>query len=141
LAVTLLLALMAGSVGAWGTNALLAAKARTQEQTTHDLLHRDLELTAEQQAALDRFEVEFARQRTRLELEMKAANTELAIALQEEHAYGPRVTAAVDHFHDAMGELQKLTVEHMFAMRSILTKQQIEQFDRHVGRALTAESR
>lgn len=141
LAITLLLALVAGSVGAWGTNALLAAKARTQEQTIHDLLHRDLELTAKQRVALDSVEAEFSRQRTRLELEMKAANTELALAIQEEHAYGPRVSAAVDHFHAAMGELQKRTLEHIFAMRAILTEPQVEKFDRSVVRALTAEHR
>ncbi|MGE0665774.1 MAG: Spy/CpxP family protein refolding chaperone [Sphingomonadales bacterium] len=136
---TMLLAVLAGSVGALGTNALLAAKVRTHEQTIHDFLHQDLELTAQQQIALDRLEEEFSRQRTRLELEMKAANTELALAMQEEHAYGPRVTAAVDHFHGAMGELQKRTLEHVFAMRAILTKSQIEQFDRSVVRALTSD--
>lgn len=141
LAVTLLLAVIAGSIGAWGTNALFAVKVRTHEQTIHDLLHRDLELTAEQRVALDRLEAEFTRQRALLELEMKAANTELALAIQEEHAYGPRVSAAVNHFHAAMGELQKRTLEHTFAMRAILTKQQVEQFDRSVVRALTAERR
>jgi hypothetical protein len=135
------LAVIAGSVGAWGTNALLTAKARTQDQTIHDLLHRDLKLTPEQHIALDRLETEFSRQRTRLELQMQAANTELALAIQEEHTYGPRVSAAVDHFHAAMGELQKRTLEHVFAMRAILTEPQVEQFDRSVVRALTAERR
>jgi hypothetical protein len=141
LALTLLLALAAGSVGAWGTNALLTVKSRTHEQTIHEFLHRDLDLTAEQRVALDSLEEEFALHRARLELEMKAANAELALAIQEEQAYGPRVSAAVDHFHGAMGELQKRTLEHVFAMRALLTPPQIEQFDRSVVRALTAERR
>ena len=52
-----------------------------------------------------------------------------------------QVTAAVDHFHSAMGELQKATIEHVFAMRAVLTPEQAARFDRTVVDALTADPR
>jgi hypothetical protein len=35
----------------------------------------------------------------------------------------------VDHFHAAMGDLQKATITHVFEMRSVLTPAQAEVFD------------
>ena len=68
-----------------------------------------------------------------------AANAELAAAIREEHGYGPRVTAAIERFHHAMGELQSETIRHVFAMREVLTPEQQAIFDTTVVDALTAE--
>ena len=54
---------------------------------------------------------------------------------------GPQVAAAVDRSHGAMGELQKETLNHMFAMRQILRPDQARTFDRAVVKALTADAR
>ena len=51
----------------------------------------------------------------------------------------PRVTAAVDHFHVAMGDLQKATIEHIFAMRAVMRPDQAARLDRTVVKALTAD--
>ena len=53
----------------------------------------------------------------------------------------PQVAAAVDRSHGAMGELQKETLNHMFAMRQILRPDQTTAFDRAVVKALTADAR
>ena len=71
---------------------------------------------------------------------MRAANAELAAAIREEHVYGPRVTAAVERFHHAMGALQTETLRHVFAMRAVLTPEQQARFDDVVAQALIAES-
>ena len=68
---------------------------------------------------------------------MRSANAELAGAIQTERGYGPKVTAAVDHFHAAMGQLQKETIEHVFAMWAVLTPPQAAKLDRTVVKALT----
>ena len=47
-----------------------------------------------------------------------------------------RVQAAVDHFHAAMGDLQKATITHVFEMRSVLSPAQAEVFDAAVVEAL-----
>jgi Spy/CpxP family protein refolding chaperone len=109
------------------------------DSSLHATVHRDLDLTVEQTARIEALEREFAVRRKTLEQEMRAANAELAAAIEAEGQYGPAVTAAVDHFHVAMGDLQKATIEHVFAMRAVLTPEQARKFDRTVVDALTAE--
>ena len=53
----------------------------------------------------------------------------------------PEVRAAVDHFHDAMGALQKATIAHVFEMRAVLTPEQARVFDKEIAGALTQEPR
>lgn len=133
----LLVAALAGLVGAWaGTR--IAAGANGADGF-HAAVHRNLDLDADQTARIDALERDFAIRRKALELEMRQANAELAAAIKSEQAYGPAVTTAVDHFHVAMGELQKASIDHVFAMRAVLTPEQIEVFDRTIVDALTAE--
>ena len=54
-----------------------------------------------------------------------------------EHRFETKVTAAVDQIHAAMGELQKATLAHIFAMRQLLRPDQTPQFDAAVVKALT----
>lgn len=107
----------------------------------HDVLHNRLALDANQEAALEMLEERFAVTRRALELEMRADNARLAEAIEAEHGNGPRVVAAVDRSHAAMGELQKATLAHMFAMRQLLRPDQTAQFDRAVVKALTDDAR
>lgn len=103
----------------------------------HEVLHHKLALDAAQQARVQILEQRFAVQRRALELEVRADNARLAEAIEAEHGNGPRVTAAVDRSHAAMGELQKATLAHIFAMRQILRPNQTSQFDQAVVKALT----
>ena len=129
-------ALLAGMAGAWLGPRLLA---RPVSDGVHAAVHRDLSLSAEQSAQIEVLEADFAVRRRALELEMRQANAELAAAIRTERAFGPEVKAAVDHFHVAMGELQKASIEHVFAMRAVLTPEQAARFDRTVVDALTAD--
>jgi len=45
----------------------------------------------------------------------------------------------VDDTHDAMGDLQKATLEHVFAMRAILRPDQQARFDVVVSKSLAAQ--
>ena len=92
-------------------------------------------------AAIDAIEARYAVRRKALEFEMRAANARLAEAIEEEHGYGPKVTAAIDHSHTVMGALQKETLEHLFAMREVLNPEQAKMFDSTVVKALTADAR
>ncbi|OWQ99286.1 heavy metal resistance protein [Sphingopyxis bauzanensis] len=114
---------------------------RASETELHALLHGKLDMTTEQQAKLERIEADFAGRRRALELEMRAANVRLAQAIEAEHGYGPRVTEAIDHTHEVMGTLQKETLQHLFAMRGVLSPDQAEMFDKSVVKALTADAR
>ena len=107
----------------------------------HGVLHHYLNLDARQQARLELLEQQFAVQRRALELQLRADNAQLAEAMEAEHGNGPRVTAAVDHSHVVLGQLQKATLEHIFAMRQLLRPDQTAPFDRAVVKALTDDGR
>lgn len=112
-----------------------------QPNALHDLLHDELNLDAGQLAQIEEVERRFAIRRRELELELRADNARLAAAIEAEHGYGPRVTAEIDRSHRAMGELQKETMSHIFAMRAVLRPDQAQKFDRAVVKALTADAK
>ncbi len=112
---------------------------RQNETELHAFLHGDLDLDAAQAAKIEAIEQRFATRRKALELEMRAANAHLAKAMEAEHGYGREVTAAVDHTHHVMGEMQKETLEHLFEMRSVLRPDQAAAFDRAVTKALAPD--
>lgn len=134
-----LVAFLAGVLGVLAGRTLIPVRPHSSE--LHEVLHHQLDLDAGQEARLEALERQFAVRRGALELELRAANARLAGAIEAEHGNGPRVAAAVDASHTAMGELQKATLEHIFAMRRILRPDQADTFDRAVVKALTADTR
>lgn len=111
------------------------------EKALHNLLHHELDLDAGQRQKIEALEQHFATRRHALELELKTDNARIAEAIETEHGYGPKVAAAVDQSHRAMGELQNATLQHLFAMRDVLRPDQAAKFDKAVTRALTANDR
>ena len=134
------LAFLAAIGGVFAARTLLPGPKQPGAEL-HDVLHNRLALDAGQEARLTNLEQQFAVQRRALELEMRAANARLAAAIQAEHGNGARVAAAVDQSHAAMGELQKATLAHIFAMRQLLKPDQTAAFDRAVVKALTDDQR
>lgn len=98
-----LLAFLAAIGGVFVGRALLP-QPKQPGAALHEVLHHKLALDANQQARLKVLEDRFAVQRHALELELRAANAHLAEAIEAEHGNGPRVTAAVDQSHAAMGD-------------------------------------
>ncbi|KQM27904.1 MULTISPECIES: periplasmic heavy metal sensor [unclassified Sphingomonas] len=133
-------AFVAAIGGVFVGRALLPAPAQPGAEL-HDVLHHRLALDTNQEARLKELEQRFAVERRALELELRADNARLAEAIEAEHGNGPRVAAAVDRSHTAMGELQKATLAHIFAMRQLLRPDQTAQFDRAVVKALTDDAR
>jgi Spy/CpxP family protein refolding chaperone len=131
----------AAALGGVFAGRLIVQPERPSESEIHAVLHKQLKLDAAQHAKIEAIEQRFAARRKALELEMRASNAHLAEAIEAEHGYGPQVTAAIDHTHHVMGEMQKETLEHLFAMRAVLTPGQAAMFDRTVVKALTADAR
>ncbi|MDR7101600.1 periplasmic heavy metal sensor [Croceicoccus sp. BE223] len=102
----------------------------------HAIMHEELDLDPAQEKRIDALEASFAQKRKALEGELELANRDLAEAVAKEHQYGPAVDRAVDRSHMAMGELQKATLSHVFAMRAVLRPDQAEIFDKAVAEAL-----
>ena len=134
------IAFLAGIAGVL-VGRVLIAPPPAQGAELHEVLHHQLQLDAGQEARLEALEQQFAIRRRQLELELRAANARLAGAIQAEHGNGPQVSAAVDASHAAMGELQKATLAHIFAMRQILRPDQARKFDQAVVKALTVDAR
>jgi Spy/CpxP family protein refolding chaperone len=135
----LLVALVSAAVAlgvSWALRSLSAQHEHSGGQL-HTFMHQQLDLDPVQEAQIEELEGRFSVRRTTLETTLRQTNAELARAMASEHQYGPRVAAAVDHAHMAMGELQKATLEHVFAMRALMRPEQAERFDRAVHSALT----
>ena len=137
-----LIALIAFAAAVAGVYAArtLNAEQQKNESELHGFLHDELTLNAVQKAKIEAIEIRFAVRKKALELEMRAANARLADAIEAEHGYGPKVTAAVDHVHHVMGEMQKGTLEHLFEMRAVMSADQALRFDKTVVKALTADA-
>jgi len=132
---TAVLAAIASAAGTWiGASWVLD---RRERPSLHDIVHDELDLTAAQHAEIGVIEARFAAIRPGLEGEVRAANQELAQAIEQGEGDGPRVQAAVDHFHAAMGALQKETIAHVFEMRSVLTPEQAAVFNDRIVEALS----
>lgn len=138
LVLTLLLSALAAGLGAWGGARYVVARMN-QPPPLHQMVHEDLHLSAAQEKRLAVLERDHAGRRRILEAEMRAANADLAQAFQQHHAYTPKVQAAIERFHRAMGDLQTESIVHVIAMRSVLTPEQAERFDDKVVRSLTED--
>ncbi len=135
-----LIAFCAGLAGAWVGRTFIPMPAPPPAQL-HDFIHNHLNLDANQRAKLKALEAGFTSEKRTLEARLRANNTALAAAIDSEHGQGPQVAAAVDRSHHAMGELQKSTLAHIFAMRAVMRPDQAGKFDTVIKRALTAEGR
>ena len=135
--IAVLIALAAGCIGAF---AIGEWREAAHPQTLHDFVHDELDLDASQREQLEQLEARFTVERNELESFLRAANARLAVAMDEEHEYGPQVAAAIDDVHGRMGDLQKATVGHVFAMRALLKPEQKARFDRQVSLSLTGEA-
>ena len=99
-------------------------RVTADEVTSHEWLHHELNLTEAQLKTLEPIEAKFGDRQRQLAEALHEANRQLARAMAEDKAYTPRVAAAVEHVHHRMGDLQKASIEHVFAMRAELSPEQ-----------------
>jgi Spy/CpxP family protein refolding chaperone len=131
------LTLLAGAAGFWAGTTY--GGRHSHSAGLDDILHRELGLTADQEKKFAAFEEKFARDRTEMDGQMRAANRALARALDSEHAFGDQAKTAIAQFHTAMAALQEQTILHVLEMRSVLTPEQAKRFDATIAQALSAD--
>jgi Spy/CpxP family protein refolding chaperone len=102
----------------------------------HQFVHEKLTLTSIQERQIQAIEDTYTQQRQELEARLRRANAELATVFREERSYTPRVQEKIDGIHHAMGELQKVTLEHIYAMYPHLTQEQQQKLQTYVTNAL-----
>lgn len=106
------------------------------DHDAHNWLHKQLQLTAEQEQKLEPIENRFHESESTLMANIQKANQKLAKAIAEDKRYSENVTKAVEDIHHAQGALQKLTIEHFFEMQTVLTPAQIDKLNRLATDAL-----
>ena len=104
----------------------LKCKMLPPHQDAHDWIHTQLGLTPQQQAALDILEKPYHKKRGGFEQGLARANKELAEAIRSDGKDSDRVHAAIGKIHSNMGELQMLTIGHVFEMKEVLTPAQYQ---------------
>ncbi len=103
---------------------------------SHVNFHEMLKLTPDQQDRLIPIEEKYAEQKAFYENQIRLANRELGDIMKKEKAYTAEVQAAVEKVHAAMGELQKVTLIHLFDMRNLLDEEQARVLDNFVADAM-----
>ncbi len=93
-------------------------------QNAHDWIHSQLAITPEQEKALEPIEKRYRDKRRDLEQRLLLANRELAEAVVADGRDSTRVHEAIETIHADMGELQKVTIGHVFEMREVLSPEQ-----------------
>ncbi len=90
------------------------------ETDFHAWMHEHLDITPEQHAILEPIESEFEQQRTRLRNDIRTAGLEVAAAIGEANVDDAKLKAALERLNKSQGELQRMTLEHFFAMKRYL---------------------
>ena len=121
----LLLVFVVAVVGAYLSNRMCCSM-RPSHQDAHDWIHTQLGLTPQQKAALGVLEKPYHEKRSGLERELSLANKELAEAIRSDGRDSDRVHAAIGKIHSSMGELQMLTISHVFEMKEVLSPEQYQ---------------
>jgi len=119
---------VSGFAGAWIGQIILMPKHGTMMSGSpkgiHELLHDELSISAQQEVEIADIEKEYKRLKSLYRAQMKAANMELAQAIQMGGYEAPEIEAIVHKIHGAMGALQALSLKHLADMQKILTEDQ-----------------
>jgi hypothetical protein len=126
------------AVSCWTTSHLFLNRAVQPPGDFHHWLHAQLAITPDQDKALEPEETRFATQRKELIAEIQKDNAELAGVLAQDREYSPRVMAAIEKVHHARGALEEATLQHIFAMKPILTAAQFDKLLQLTNEALNS---
>lgn len=130
-----LVAVVSSAVTAW----VLTKGSRPVPQDYHSWIHEELGMTDEQERRLEPSERRYEETKRHLTEVIRLANQELAQAISEDRANSPRVQAAVQRIHAAMGELQQATLQHIFEMKEVLEPEQYDRLIELTREALEAQ--
>src|SRR5262245_1853650 len=140
LAITVVVALVAGWAGGWlGVRTLIAEDEMLPlRQTVSAIVRGDLHLTQEQIRDIQNIENRYYDRRIQLRTHVAEANRELADALMNDMAFGREAQQASLHVERGLGDLQRATIVYVLEVRDVLTPEQQVIYDRKVREVLTA---
>ena len=123
--------LLAGGTAWWVTDWVLHRHGEShaqdhQEPDFHAWMHQHLDITPAQHAMLEPVEAEFETQRLQLKKDIRSAGEEVARTLSEAGENDGRLKSALERLNRSQGDLQRLTLEHFFAMKRYLRPAQAQ---------------
>ena len=113
---------------------------RHAHKDAHEHIHEELQLTADQEMQLVPLERRYEEDKRHCAEKIRIANLDLAVALREDKSESPRVLAAIQRIQKAQGELQMVTLRHVFEMKAVLPPSQYDQLIRFTAEALVHRS-
>lgn len=113
------------------------SEAHQRHEDVHDRIHNELQISEEQEKQLAPQESRYEEDKRHLAEKIRLARVELAMALKEDKSESARVLAAVQRIHEAQGELQQITLRHVFDMKSVLSPAQYNQLLQLTAEALS----
>lgn len=125
----------------WATGHYLRDRAPSGHVEAHHWIHAQLGFNSQQEKELQPIEKRFDEQKRHYGELLRIANQELAQAIREDRADSQRVKDAVAKIHQAQGELQNATLQHIFEMKPVLRPEQYEKLIQLTADALYHEGK
>lgn len=139
----LLLLLAVGAISAIISLAIVRANRVPEIADTQQFdswLHKQLGITKEQESAMAADERKFHDRQLELVGKVQDLNRDLAQAIMEEKGDTPRVQQIIEQIQQTQGELQDVTIGHVFDMKQYLTPEQYEKLLKLTADALVPDS-
>ena len=107
----------------------------------HEWIHKKLSMTAEQEQRSLTSERRYEETKRHLDEVIRLANSELAERILKDKSYSPTVEKSVAEIHSAMGQLQKVTLEHIFELKEVLDAEQYQRLIELTAQGLSENTR
>lgn len=115
----------------------------SQDAWNHDMahghrwLHQALNLTEQEEIAIDAFEADYRTERDLLVKKFDAQVGNLRQILVSTDQYVPEVDVAIHQLHEVHGALQELSIQHYYDMLSVLPPEKQEKLRQLAVQALS----
>jgi Spy/CpxP family protein refolding chaperone len=109
------------------------------ETDLHAWMHEHLDITPEQHEKLDPIEKQFEEHRLALKAQISVAGVELAQVISAANVDDVRMKAALDRLNQGQAQLQRITLDHFFAMKRHLRPAQARKLVEWTHDSLTRE--
>lgn len=110
-----------------------------REEVFHAWLHKNLELTSEQETVLEPIEKEFAERTERLKEDRSAANRNLAHAIRDHDTDSSAINQSLAEINRVQNELREATIAHFFTMKEHLSPGQADRLREWTHDSITHE--
>lgn len=105
----------------------------------HAWMHEHLDITPEQHAIMEPLEAEFEEKRIILKTAIRKSGHEVAESISVADPNDERLKSALEALNQSQGELQRLTLDHFFAMKRHLRPAQAKRLLDWTHDSLTRE--